>query len=226
LALILNIDTATETASVCVSLNGNPLALLENAQQREHASFIHAAIEQVLSRSGHTLNEIQAFAVTSGPGSYTGLRVGLATAKGFCYALRKPMITINSLEVMAKAAIDTIKDGGDETLLCPMIEARRMEVFTAVYDKNLQIVLSPQPLILTESSFNNYLLHRMVVFFGSGSKKFKAMAIHANSRFYDIHHTAQHLGILSHKAFRAERFSDITYSEPEYFKDFHSANKI
>ena len=225
MALILNIDTATETASVGVACDGNTIALLKNEQQREHASFIHQAIEQVLRTSGTRLEEIQAFAVTSGPGSYTGLRVGFATAKGFCYALAKPLITVNTLEVMTTAAIDTIKELGPNLLFCPMIDARRMEIFTALYDPNLSVIIPPGPIILHENLFHDFLARNPIVFFGSGSDKFKPFVPNLNAHFRLVEYDAKHLGRLADKAFTESKFSDITYSEPAYFKDFHSIFK-
>lgn len=224
MALLLNIDTATEVASACISSNGSSLAFIENRNQREHASFINAAIDSILNEAGLQLKDIDALALTSGPGSYTGLRVGMATAKGFCYALGKPLIAINTLEVMAEAALETIKTDKD-TWLCPMIEARRMEVFTALYDIELKNILPPQPLILEEKSFDTYITEREIVFFGSGSLKFKALNGSANARFEHAAHNAKHLAIIADKAFQQKKFSDVSYSEPEYFKDFHIVSK-
>ncbi|MCW3082063.1 tRNA (adenosine(37)-N6)-threonylcarbamoyltransferase complex dimerization subunit type 1 TsaB [Segetibacter sp.] len=225
MALLLNIDTATEVASVCVSLNGISIAFEENQHQREHASFVHAAIASVLKEAGYTLNDIEAFAVTSGPGSYTGLRVGMATAKGFCYALTKPFIMVNTLEVMAKAALQTGSTISNTDLLCPMIEARRMEVFTALYNTDLKNILSPQPLILEEESFTRFMIERRIVFFGSGSIKFKAIMVNQNGVFVSVDHNATHLGMLADKAFEEKIFFDLPYSQPTYFKDFQSTQK-
>lgn len=223
--LLLNIDTATEKASVCISLNGEVTGYKQNEQQREHASFIHAAIATVLKDTGYELKDMEAIAVTSGPGSYTGLRVGMATAKGFCYALSKPLIAINTLEVMASAALETIGGIEKNWLLCPMIDARRMEVFTAMYDTNLKVILSPAPVILDENCFKNYMTDRKVVFFGSGSSKFRFVENNTNSLFLEIDHNVGHLGKLADNAYKQKKFSDISYAEPEYFKAFHSLAK-
>lgn len=222
--LLLNIDTATEIASVCVSLNGISLALIENEHQREHASFIHAAIAELLKKIGYELNDVEAIAVTSGPGSYTGLRVGMATAKGFCYALSKPLIAINTLEVMTKAAIDTRGKAEKDMLFCPMIDARRMEVFTAVYNADLENIVSPSAIILDEKLF--YMADNKVLFFGSGSKKFMRIASNPNSEFAEITYNAGHLGSLAEIAFHKRKFSNLSYAEPTYFKDFHSIQKV
>lgn len=225
MALILNIDSATEKASVCISVDGKPIALKTNERQGEHASFLHAAIEQLLHETAIKLKEIEAFAVTSGPGSYTGLRVGMATAKGFCYALNKPLITINTLEVMAKAAIELVSVDNNTTLFCPMIDARRMEVFTALYSKTLHTVLTPQPLILDENIFRNYYNDYSIIYFGSGSIKFKELTNNEKGECRDIGFDAQFLGMLAENYYQMNLFSSITYSEPEYLKDFYTIKK-
>jgi tRNA threonylcarbamoyladenosine biosynthesis protein TsaB len=225
LALLLNIDTATEIASVCVSLNGVSVAFQENQHQKEHASFVHAAISHIVEEAGYSLKDIEAFAVTSGPGSYTGLRVAIATAKGFSYAFSKPLILVNTLEVMAKAALQSGYPFGKTDLLCPMIEARRMEVFTALYDTSLKNILPPQPMVLDEESFNNFMTERGVVFFGSGSLKFRSALSSKNGVFASINHSAKDLGMLSEQAFQRKSFSNVSYSQPFYFKDFQSAVK-
>lgn len=225
MSLLLNIDTATEIASVCVTLNGLSLALLKNKQQKEHASFVHTAIAEIPEITGYKLKDIEGIAVTSGPGSYTGLRVGMATAKGFCYALSKPLITVNTLEVMAKAAIDASGNAEKDILFCPMIDARRMEVFTAIYNSNIESILSPAPLILEEKIFASYLKTNKILFFGSGSKKYITIESNANSIFAEIEYDAAALGKLADIAFQKKKFADITYSEPTYFKNFHSVTK-
>ncbi|WP_018612929.1 tRNA (adenosine(37)-N6)-threonylcarbamoyltransferase complex dimerization subunit type 1 TsaB [Segetibacter koreensis] len=223
--LLLNIDTATEIASVSVTRNGLPLAFLKNEYQKEHASFVHTAVATLLQKTGYQLKEFDAFAVTSGPGSYTGLRVGMATAKGFCYAFSKPLIAINTLEVMTKAALDSMGSLEQDSLFCPMIDARRMEVFTAIYNSDFDQILSPRPLILEEKVFNSYMKDRKILFFGSGSLKFMQIETNPNSVFADISYDARHLGHLAEIAFHKKNFSNISYSEPTYFKDFHSITK-
>lgn len=221
MALLLNIDTATEVASVCISEGESSLAYIENRQQREHASFVHAAVHDLLQQSGLQLKDMEAFSVTSGPGSYTGLRVGMAAAKGFCYAFGKSFITINTLEVMAKAALSTL-DIENDTLLCPMIDARRMEVFTAVYDVNLNSILSPRPVVLEDSVFKDYLEERKTVFFGSGSKKLPGITLGKSAVVKSVEHNAKHLAMLAAAAIKLKKFSDVSYSEPKYLKDFFS----
>lgn len=222
MALILNIDTATEHASVCMSRHGEVLAMETSSSQKDHAAFIQPAIQRLVKESGHALSQLDAIAVSNGPGSYTGLRVGLATAKGIAYALDKPLILINTLEVIASAAIRYTAEKGDITGLafCPMIDARRMEVFTAVFDAQLNVVVEPQAKILAADSFATLLETRKVVFSGSGAAKFRAVVQHDNAVFIDIQHDAAHMTRISEQHFLLKSFADKAYSEPFYLKEF------
>lgn len=222
--LILNIDTATELASVGITLDGSSIGLLESENQKQHASFVHEAVKNLLKNTGYKLKDFDAFATTSGPGSYTGLRVGMATAKGFCFALSKPLITINTLEVMTKACLDMtgkIKD----MLFCPMIDARRMEVFAAIYNSEIKEILSPAAVILVEDLFKEFLVENRIIFFGNGSKKFEQINSDRNGLFTNIQHDARHLGELANIAFHKKDFANMPYSQPTYFKEFHSITK-
>ena len=221
LPIILNIDTATEKASICLSMDGVSIAYAENDQQKEHGSFVHTAIEKLLKAVDINLQNIDAFAVTSGPGSYTGLRVGMATAKGFCYALSKPLILVNTLQVMAWAAIESIEKRNKKAWLCPMIDARRMEVFMAVYDDGLVEICKPQSMILEKESLDDYLAKNTIYFLGSGSEKLKAISTNINAVFVNVQHTATHLGRLSYRSFLDNKFSELSISEPTYFKEFY-----
>lgn len=224
MALILNIDTATDVASVCISDNGSSIAYRENNQQKEHASFVHAAISLILKEAGKELVQIDAFAVTSGPGSYTGLRVGLATAKGFCFALNKPLITVNTLQVMAQAAI-TEQFGSNNMLYCPMIDARRMEVYTAIYNFKMETQLKPTALVLEAASFEGWLNKSTILYFGSGSAKLKGLLSNEKAAFADINSNAKNLAQLAEKLFSQKKFADVAYAEPDYVKEFFSTFK-
>ena len=224
MATILNIDTATENASVCISIGNSIIGLKENDQQRDHAAFIHLAIQQILEESGKKLDDLDAVAVTIGPGSYTGLRVGLATAKGFCFTLGKPLITISTLSVMAQAAQSSGLLFPDE-LICPMIDARRMEVFTAIFNQELEILMPEKALILDEYSFFDCFKKNNIVFFGSGSTKFQGLKHANNARFIEVYHKVNHLAILALQAFQQNKFSDVAYSEPNYLKEFYTPVK-
>ena len=224
MSIILNIDTATERASVCISENGRKLLIKNSENQKEHASFIHIAIEGLLKETNIRLNSVDAIAVTSGPGSYTGLRVGMATAKGFCYALSKPLITVGTLEAMAISALIE-NNYSPDYLYCPMIDARRLEVFTAVYNNQLQQVVEPGARVLEEETFDPFIREYKVLFFGSGSMKYNEMIESTNAFFSSVHHSAEHVRILAHKAFEIKQFANLSNSQPEYLKEFHTIGK-
>ncbi|HKO79379.1 MAG TPA: tRNA (adenosine(37)-N6)-threonylcarbamoyltransferase complex dimerization subunit type 1 TsaB, partial [Chitinophagaceae bacterium] len=166
MAIILNIDTAVESASICLAKGARPLQFAINGNQRDHASWLHVAIQKIIAGTGTSLKDIEAVAVTIGPGSYTGLRVGLSTAKGLCFALNIPLIAINTLEMMAYAVE---KDEAD--FVCPLIDARRMEVFMAVYDKKMEEIVKPVAMIIEPGSFDSLLASGKILFSGNGSKK-------------------------------------------------------
>lgn len=222
MALILQIDTATDNAGVCLSREGIPLAQLANADQKSHASFVQPAIQHIMTEAGYTLGDVDAIAVTSGPGSYTGLRVGLSSAKGLCFALNKPLIMVNTLEVIASAQLTHLSD---EALICPMIDARRMEVFTALYDRHLQAVMPPAALILDENSFAAELANQPIIFCGNGSSKWQPLITNTNAIFSNTLPGAETLAVLAWKAFQQDDFADLAYSEPFYLKEFFTPVK-
>lgn len=220
MALILNIDTAIDVASLCLAKDGNVLSIAKNENQKDHAAWLHIAIKEVFDKNGLELRAVDAMAVTGGPGSYTGLRIGMATAKGICFALNKPLISLNTLLVMANAAKDESAD-----LLCPMIDARRMEVFTAIYTKELAIVKNPAAITLKENSFAEYLLNSSICFFGNGSNKFQAIEKSSQAFFSDIKTDAASMISLSENNFAEKKFADLAYAEPLYLKEFYTLTK-
>ena len=222
--LILNIDTATEYASVCLSNDGKLLAIENSVDQKNHASFIQPAIKKIFSESVFSLTDVDAIAVSNGPGSYTGLRVGLSSAKGLCYALNKPLILLNTLQIIANSIAKEYesKTFSEPFLICPMIDARRMEVFTTLYDTNGQVIIEPNALVLTEQSFAEQLQNNLIVFGGSGSSKFKNILQHTNAIFVATIHSAEDMITLSEKAFTENNFGDLAYAEPLYLKEFFS----
>jgi tRNA threonylcarbamoyladenosine biosynthesis protein TsaB len=222
MALILNIDTSTERAGICLSEDGRSLALAQNYEQKDHASWLHPAVEILLRENGCRLQDLQAIGVTAGPGSYTGLRVGMAAAKGFCYALGIPMITENSLKVMAFAAREQYP-GTD--LFCPMIDARRMEVFTAVYQNDLEAIMPTVAMVINENSFAEYLAERTMSFFGGGSDKCKPIITVPRAIFIDINFNVGYLGILTFLRYLQHEFTGVAYSEPAYTKEFYTHTK-
>ena len=214
---ILNIDTAVLGASVCLSQNGKPMLLKKNPEPVESAAWVHTAIQQLLQEQGIAMTQLAAVAVSAGPGSYTGLRVGMAAAKGLCYALQRPLLAVNTLEMMAMAALTE-----PSQLLCPMIDARRMEVFTALYTKDLEALIPPQALILQPDSFIDMLERQPITFFGNGSPKFQTLLQHPNAIFKAIQADAAHLSVRAWQLFGQQRFTDLAYSEPFYGKEFFS----
>jgi tRNA threonylcarbamoyladenosine biosynthesis protein TsaB len=229
MALILNIDTATDSASICLAKDGKEILLLKNDQQKDHAAWLHVAIQKMMQQSKLELPNIDAVAVTIGPGSYTGLRVGLASAKGICYALNKPLITLNTLLVMANAAAnvhkvtkDSFGDsfGENAELLCPMIDARRMEVFTAIYKNDISLIKAPAAVVLTENSFEDLLASNTICFFGNGSEKFKNIIKNPAARFSTVLYDAGSMIKLAESIFLKKEFADLAYTEPLYLKEF------
>ena len=225
MALLLNIDTATDQASVCLSLNTDLIQEIKSADQKNHGSFLQPSIQQILQQNNLTIQQIDAVAVTHGPGSYTGLRVSLASAKGICYALQKPLITINTLEVMAWATRWHISKNlvlNTAYQICPMIDARRMEVFTATYNEALECVSPTTPLILNEQSFENELNKNIMIFSGNGSHKLKNILKNTNAIFVDeLHSSASMISIALNK-FNSKSFTSLAYSVPYYGKEFYS----
>ena len=225
MSLILNIDTASENAHVSLAKDGQVLYSLASDVQKEHAAFLQTAIQELIKTAGVHLKDVDAVAVTAGPGSYTGLRVGLASAKGLCYALKIPLITIGTLEVLTVSALQLYPPAADENILfCPMMDARRMEIFTAIYHKNLQQYLQPCALILDEFSFEKDLLKSKIMFFGSGSEKWEKICPDnyrdTNAVFKTVSLLPESLGKSSNMLFSEKKFTDLAYSEPFYLKEF------
>lgn len=225
--MILSIDTATDQASVTIAENGEVIGTLTNDNQKDHAAWVQVAINNLLQQQGVAIEQLQAIAITAGPGSYTGLRVGMATAKGLCFALQIPLITINTLQAMACGAIDQLGSETTEMVLplyyCPMIDARRMEVFTAVYDQQLQEIISPKAVILDELSFKEELNNRSLICFGNGSFKWKNVSRYPNVLFInekiDI---AKPLAKLAASLHLKQNFANLAYTEPVYLKEFYT----
>lgn len=217
MSLILHIQTALETAMVGIARNGTLLAGRENTVQKEHASFLQPAIRELCRDAGIRLRELSAVAVVAGPGSYTGLRVGMAGAKGLCFALQKPLVSFDTLRWMAAAGSSI-----DARFLCPMIDARRMEVFTAVYTPGGETIREPFAETLNDQSFNRELEQGKTVFFGGGTAKFQPLVKHPNAVFTTLEPGHRELALISWNLYQAGIFSDLTRTAPLYVKDFHS----
>ncbi|MES2429909.1 MAG: tRNA (adenosine(37)-N6)-threonylcarbamoyltransferase complex dimerization subunit type 1 TsaB [Bacteroidota bacterium] len=224
--LILHIDTALQTACVSIAQNGTVLSELTNTDQKDHGSFLQPAIKDILQKNDLQLQDLDAVAVIEGPGSYTGLRVGMAAAKGLCFALNKPLITINSLEALAATAIDEYHPD-ESILICPMIDARRMEVYTAIYTNALHIIKQPSALILEEDVFKETTISKKMIFIGSGVKKWEKIYKKNDAvGFYDIAIKSAPFSNLSLKKYVINRFADLAYAEPLYLKDFFMAASV
>lgn len=217
MSLLLHIETAVVGSSVCLSDGDTVLALKENPSQKDSAAWVQPAIQDLVKDSGITLKQLAAVSVSAGPGSYTGLRVGMSTAKGLCYALGIPLITVSTLKMMALAALHQ-----EAELLCPLIDARRMEVFTAVYDKDLNEVVAPHNIILEAGSFAGLMAQKRVLFFGNGAEKFKPLVTSPQASFASLEANATHLVPLALQSFQAGSFADLAYAEPYYGKEFFS----
>jgi tRNA threonylcarbamoyladenosine biosynthesis protein TsaB len=214
--LILHIDTAVQASSICLADGEEILGVLISPSEKESASWLHVAIKGLMEQTDRKLQHLNAIAISAGPGSYTGLRVGMATAKGLCYALSIPLISINTLQMMAASVSNP-----QTKFLCPMIDARRMEVFTALYDQALNEIMPSTPLILEETSFQEWLPENNISFFGNGSTKAKFVIKHPNAFFIVSTATAASMVKLAAKKFDQNQVSNLTYKEPFYGKDLH-----
>ena len=217
---ILNIETATKQCSVSVSNNNELIALRELAEENfNHAEKLHVFIEEVMTESNIKLSDLNAVSVSKGPGSYTGLRIGVSTAKGLCYALDIPLIAIDTLQIIAKQI--QISEG----IIQPMIDARRMEVFTASFDKNYQIVGQTKALVLDENSFED--IQEKIHFIGDGAEKSEAVLKSERFVFYSHlkYPSAKEMVELSYDAYLNKKFEDVAYFEPYYLKDFMLTTK-
>ena len=215
--LLLLIETSAEFCSVCLSEGTTILASREGTDRFTHAAHITLFIEACMEEAKRTLEELSAVAVSMGPGSYTGLRIGLSAAKGICYGLKKPLIAIETLEAVASAAYNLKKKEG---LFIPMIDARRMEVYTATFDSEQKKISDTEALILTEDSFSKQLnSNKSVIFCGNGVEKSKKVINASNADFQPFISSAKHLIGPTLRKWNAKEFADLAYSSPFYFKN-------
>jgi tRNA threonylcarbamoyladenosine biosynthesis protein TsaB len=218
--MILQIETATTVCSVALANRGEVVAFKEINQRNVHAEVITVFIDEILKNAGLKYKQLDAVAVSSGPGSYTGLRIGVSTAKGLCYALDKPLIAVETLEAMARGIIANGVD--KDVLLCPMIDARRMEVYTALFDAEGNRVQPTTAEIIDENSFATQLANSKILFFGDGAPKCReTLSGNTNAIFIDdFANSAVHLTAKAYQKFQAGEFEDVAYYEPFYLKDF------
>jgi tRNA threonylcarbamoyladenosine biosynthesis protein TsaB len=219
--IILCLETSTKACSVALGQNGKFLALKESLdEQYSHAENLTLYIEEVCRLANIHLQDVDAIAVSKGPGSFTGLRIGVSTAKGLCYALDKPLIAINSLEAMAIGQIQNPKFK-IQNLFCPMIDARRMEVYCAIYDEQGHEIKKTSAEIVDENSFSDLLQKNKIYFFGDGAEKCKSKISHPNAIFIDnINPSTKFMIPIAEKYFLENKFEDVAYFEPFYLKDF------
>lgn len=220
MALILQIETSTISCSVALSENGQTLSVKEAVERNIHASSITLFIDDVMKVANKKLTDLDAVAVSMGPGSYTGLRIGVSTAKGLCYGLDVPLIAIDTLKAMASNI--QVNSGSGDLLFCPMIDARRMEVYSALYDAGLVPVNPVTAMIIDEHSFSSILEKHKVVFFGDGAEKcIASLGNHPNATFItDFTNSAIDLNAQAYAKYIAHQFEDLAYFEPYYLKDF------
>jgi tRNA threonylcarbamoyladenosine biosynthesis protein TsaB len=218
LAFILNIETATTVCSVSISENDTLLAVNEIDNGFTHTENLHVFIKELLTQINLKPTDLNAIAVSKGPGSYTGLRIGVSAAKGLCYALNIPLISINTLQVMANC----IEDGNENSFYCPMLDARRMEVYTTLLDSSLNEVLPTEALIVDEQSIEKFKNYSSIYFFGDGMPKCKEVLNHLPNTLFieNIKPSAKNMINLSYKKFKEKHFEDVAYFEPFYLKDF------
>lgn len=219
---ILNIETSTEVCSVALTSEGAVLEHFEEFQGRNHATLLSGFVKGCLDHLRRHEMRLDAVAVSLGPGSYTGLRIGLSEAKGLAYALDVPLIGVDTLKLMS-VNVMFAHEIGEDAMFAPMLDARRMEVYTAVYDLALNTLAEPTPLILEPGSYDKWLNRGEVFFFGNGSDKARGVINHPNARFIaDVKPLAVDMLPLSDQAFRAGNFLDLAYSVPTYLKDFQA----
>lgn len=222
MSTILQIETATQTCSIAISENGRCLALKEETGKNIHAANITLFIEEVLESCNKAMSDLSAVAISMGPGSYTGLRIGVSTAKGLCYALDIPLIAVNTLSAMVSGFKSKYFSVQANTLFCPMIDARRMEVYCAVFDGNENELLATSAKIIDGDSFSEVLENHTVYFFGDGAEKCEdLLGSNLNARVMgDYTNSARDLTTPAFEKFNNKEFVDVAYFEPFYLKEF------
>lgn len=218
MSLILSLETSAKICSVALHNEGRLLATEEIHIEHSHASKLAVLIDAVTKKAGVELHQLGAVAVSSGPGSYTGLRIGTSTAKGLCFVLNIPLVAIGSLELLAH---HMNKQNPDQAYLCPMIDARRMEVYCMVADAALNIMQPIEAKVIDASGFLEFLETNKVMFFGDGADKCRAIITHPNAQFIsDIYPVASYMGELAFEKFRQKQTEDLVNFEPYYLKEF------
>ena len=222
MAILLHIETATPVCSVVLADNQRILSIRETSEKNSHSQVITVFIDEMLKECGLQPAQLEAVAVSKGPGSYTGLRIGVSTAKGICWALDKPLISVGTPEAMALGMREKYTQSEKLPILfAPMIDARRMEVYTGLFDENLHNIKPVYAAIIDENTFEEFIKDHIICFAGDGAEKCKALLTHPNFRFMnDFDASAVFMAPLAAAKFVAGNFEDVAYFEPYYLKDF------
>ncbi len=222
MALILSIETATPVCSVALAKDNEVIELKESTKKNSHSEIVTVFIDELLKENKFSFSDLNAVAVSKGPGSYTGLRIGVSTAKGLCYALDIPLIAVNTLRALAfGTSQEYSQDPNMQVLFCPMIDARRMEVYCALFDNINREVRETKAEIVEPDSFKTYLKSNKVFFFGDGAAKCKEVIQHPNAVFLEnIFASAANMVVIALEKFNNKQFEDVAYFEPFYLKDF------
>lgn len=220
--IILHIETSTNICSIAISENGQCIFTKSDSEGMNHAALLSVFIAEAMEFLKSVSKNPDAVAVSSGPGSYTGLRIGVSTAKGLCYGLDIPLIAVSTLEILTANALLTA-EAATNTLFCPMIDARRMEVYAAFYNQEGIIQREISADIIDENSYSEILENHSVYFFGNGAEKCKTTLTHPNAKFIDgMYPLAQNMIALAEKAYAEKKFVDVAYFEPFYLKEFYT----
>jgi tRNA threonylcarbamoyladenosine biosynthesis protein TsaB len=226
MAVLLSLETSTSVCSAALHEDGKLLASLESHIPQSASSKLAVMIDQLFKTTHNLSDSIKGVIVSAGPGSYTGLRIGVATAKGLCVALNVPLLSVNTLELMTYQVISSFTEQelmGEvgEALFCPMLDARRMEVYCLIADQKLNVLEQTNAKVIDELSFETWLAKNAIYFFGNGAIKCKSLITHINSRFIeDVIPLASKLGELGYKKFQLNQFENVSSFEPLYLKDF------
>ncbi|MCO6500501.1 MAG: tRNA (adenosine(37)-N6)-threonylcarbamoyltransferase complex dimerization subunit type 1 TsaB [Vicingus serpentipes] len=222
MSLILGIETSTKICSVALSDGDQLLALKEEGGDYSHSEKLTLFIEEVMQQAGKTLKDVSVIAVSKGPGSYTGLRIGVSAAKGLCYALDIPLIAVSTLQAMARGMVQQLNREPNNHLFCPMIDARRMEVYTALFDSENNTIENISAKIIDENSLSTYLNDNSIIFFGDGAEKCQSTLSKNKNAIFSNQGlpSAQYINQIAFQKFLNKDFEDLAYFEPYYLKDF------
>jgi len=221
MSAIIAIETSTEVCSAALNVDGKCVWTKKNLEGMSHSTLLAPYLEELQAYANKENIKVDAVAVSSGPGSYTGLRIGVSTAKGLCFGADIPLLSVDTLKIMTKSAIDTLDIIPENALFCPMIDARRMEVYTAFFDLQYNKIKETAADIINENSYADVLEKHPIYFFGNGAEKCKKMLMHSNAHFIKgIVPLAENMATEGEERFQARDFKDVAYFEPFYLKEF------